>query len=164
MTVSSDQYLVFEVAGLTLLCALAEVQEILKPETLSPVAGAQPWFQGMAAHQGRAIPVSDLGDYLFGQPSGAAPSAQWLAVKATDEIFALVVDAVVGVSDAVTKPMHIMSGRDQSETATGVLPGTAEARAGVTAEPVQLDGNLAYLVTLPDLLTQDSFIDIRAIA
>ena len=162
-SVASDQYLVFEVASQTLLCALTEVREILKPEPLTPVLGAAKWFMGIAAHQGRLLPVSDMGDCLYGQPSRNAPTNQWLAVHSGREMFALVVDNVIGVSDVVPDTIEGDTADTcvQSAGALSVLPGSTLT---LQAEQVRLDGKLAYRVTLADLPNVDTFTDIRATA
>ena len=159
----TDQYLVFEVASQTLLCALTEVQEILKPEPLTPVLGAANWFLGIAAHQGRLLPVSDMGDCLFGQPSRDSVTHQWLAIRSDREMFALVVDNVIGVSDVVPDTLitETPDTRALSADAISVLPATTFP---LHAEQVRLDGKLAYRVTLANLPNIDTFSDIRATA
>lgn len=157
MTVSPDQDLVFELTGLTLLCPLNQIQEVLSPETVSPMFGSQPWFLGMAVHHGRLVPVSDLGDFLCEQPSRDRPTHKWLVVQATDEVFAVVVDNVLGVADAVAS-------RYESPTDDALGQALPAALADVAAESIQLEGQQAYRVSLAGLLSDRAFADIRTSA
>lgn len=87
--------ILFEVAGTAYLTPLAQLDEVLMPVELQPVAGAPSFLCGAMTLRGETLPVIRLAERL-----GADAAAPWrrgnriLKVSVADHAFGVIVDAV----------------------------------------------------------------------
>lgn len=79
---------------------LSAISEVADPLPVTAVGGTQSWFQGLACKKSYLIPVSDLGAYAAQSPSCNKAGAKLLIVSRDTETIGLVVDEVVGLTEA----------------------------------------------------------------
>jgi twitching motility protein PilI len=73
-----------------------EIDELLRPQPLTPVPGTQSWLLGIANVRGNLVPVVDLGGFLFDAPTSANERCRLLVVRQQGSLVGLLVDEVVG--------------------------------------------------------------------
>jgi twitching motility protein PilI len=92
------QGLSFVVAGVRLVSAMTEVNEMLPfPEHITRVPGASPWMLGVANVRGNLLPILDLQAYLTGKPVSPGKSTRVLVIRQRGLQAGLVVTSVLGM-------------------------------------------------------------------
>jgi twitching motility protein PilI len=88
----------FRVAGLNWLINLEDINEVLPVPAILAVPGTKRWFRGVANIRGNLYAVSDLGDYLSGNPTPeSGHNRLLLAHNRLGANVALLVDQTLGL-------------------------------------------------------------------
>jgi twitching motility protein PilI len=87
----------FKVGDLHMVAPLGHVVEILTYPELSRVPGAKSWVMGIANIRGNLLPVMDMKNYLFGQPSSIKKQSRVLVLNHRGVFSGLLVDEVMGM-------------------------------------------------------------------
>ncbi|AXY60819.1 chemotaxis protein CheW [Acinetobacter chinensis] len=87
----------FEMMGQYFVAPLGEVAEVIYPPKCTFVPNAQSWVVGLANIRGRLLSVSDLAQYVSGQPAQFSPAQKVLCISHQDHYVGLVVDQVLGI-------------------------------------------------------------------
>ncbi len=88
----------FRVAGRNWLVNLADINEVLPVPAILQVPGARRWFRGAANIRGNLYAVSDLGDFLFTNPTPDSATNRLLLVHAKFGVnAALLVEQTLGL-------------------------------------------------------------------
>ena len=101
---SPPQWLGVELGGERVLLSLADVQEVLKPPTLTRVPGAQAWLRGVAHVRGRLLTVIDLKGLLGGAISDLGPESRVVVLREMRTPFGVSVDRVWGLQGPKQTP------------------------------------------------------------
>lgn len=90
--------LVFNVAGVRLVCAMNEVSEMLPHhQRITRVPGAKSWVLGLANVRGSLLPVIDLQVYLGGKAVVPSKATRILVLRLRGLIVGLLVPSVQGM-------------------------------------------------------------------
>ena len=92
------QGLAFMVGGETFLAAMDELRELLPwPEAITPVPGTKPWMLGLANVRGELLPVVDLQQFLYGEPTAIDSRCRVLVIRNRGNSTGLLVPQVLGM-------------------------------------------------------------------
>jgi twitching motility protein PilI len=86
----------FRISARIFASRIDEIDELLRPQPLTPVPGTQPWLLGIANVRGNLVPVVDLGGFLFDSPTSVNERCRLLVVRQQGSLVGLLVDEVVG--------------------------------------------------------------------
>jgi len=96
-----------------LLFSMDDVAEIVPMPRITRVPGVKRWLLGIANLRGKVISVSDLRDFLTGQPMPQLPSSQAVVIRAGQWDYGLLVDEVIGMRHF--GPQHRLTALDGVE-------------------------------------------------
>lgn len=86
----------FRLGEAYLVSAIAEINEILRVPTITPVPGTKAWMLGIANVRGNLVPVVHLRGFLEGEAYKSGDAARVLVVKQGTNAVGVVVDEVLG--------------------------------------------------------------------
>lgn len=122
----------FEVAGRTYALDVAQLREVLRWQTITPLPGAPSLIEGVIDMRGAIVPVLDLGRLLGGEAIRVGSRARIVVAELDGLVVGLGVEAAVGVIDVATETLG-------DPPALATQAGYALARAVVRrpqAEPI----------------------------
>ncbi len=79
-----------------LACQTDRIDEIISPPPYTPIPGTRDWLLGIANVRGNLAAVSDLGWYLFGEPTATTPRTRLILTRFQSRLAGLLVDEVMG--------------------------------------------------------------------
>lgn len=97
----------FQILGDELLIQNIYVNEILDAnirQSLSTMPGAKPWLLGLISLKGQPIPVIDLKQYLFNEPSKPMKNSRLIVINHDDLVFGLLLEEVHGLKQFSITP------------------------------------------------------------
>ncbi|PIE83085.1 MAG: hypothetical protein CSA09_03160 [Candidatus Contendobacter odensis] len=89
--------LALRLSSWNLLFSTDDVAEIIPVPHITAVPGVKRWLLGIANLRGRVVSVSDLRDFLIGQPAKQTSDSQIVVVHAGEWDYGLLVDGIVGM-------------------------------------------------------------------
>jgi len=87
----------FKVAGLQMVSAVGDVNEIMHFPQVTSIPGTKPWVKGMANIRGNLVPIIDLNGYLGKQNTKLDAHSRVLIINNDDLWAGLLVDQVLGL-------------------------------------------------------------------
>lgn len=100
----TEQYIVFRLAEEKLAIDIREINEIIKPEPITPVPNSKPYIQGVMNLRGKIIPVISLSRRLGMPETLLEARSRIVVVQYNHEAIGLIVDAVERVASLSVKP------------------------------------------------------------
>ena len=79
-----------------LACQTARIEEIISPPPYTPIPGTRDWLLGIANVRGNLAAISDLGWYLFGEPTPTTARTRLVLTRFQSRLAGLLVDEVMG--------------------------------------------------------------------
>ncbi len=95
---SAEQYCGFKIAGEEYAIPVMEVQEVIKPQMVTPIPLAQEQIRGLINLRGQIVTCLSLRK-LFNQEDDLTKNYMNIIVKGDDGLFSLVVDEVTDIID-----------------------------------------------------------------
>ena len=87
----------FAINDTPLLAKMEDVSEILPIPSTIRVPGVKSWVLGLANVRGNLIPVLDMNEFLYGQPSKIQKTSRIIIINRDSVVAGLVVDEVFGL-------------------------------------------------------------------
>lgn len=100
----TEQYIVFRLADEKLAVDIREINEIIKPEPVTPVPNSKYFVQGVMNLRGRIIPVVSLSRRLGMAEAELQARSRIVVVQYHQEAIGLIVDAVEQVASLTAEP------------------------------------------------------------
>jgi purine-binding chemotaxis protein CheW len=130
----------FEVGGHTYAVTAAQIREVVRFQTITPLPQSPPLIEGVIDLRGTIVPVLDLGRVLAGTPVSGDGRARIAIAQSEGRVVGLAVEAAVSV---------VSLEEDQLET----TPELAHGEACLTRAVARRDGAEPILVlSLEELL------------
>lgn len=86
----------FRIRDQLLACRTDPIEEIISPPPHTPIPGTRDWLLGIANVRGNLAAVSDLGWYLFGEPTTTTARSRLILTRFQSRLAGLLVDEVMG--------------------------------------------------------------------
>jgi twitching motility protein PilI len=86
----------FRIRDRLLTCRTDRIEEIISPPAYTSIPGTRDWLLGIANIRGNLAAVSDLGWYLFGEPSANTTRSRLILTRFQSRLAGLLVDEVLG--------------------------------------------------------------------
>jgi twitching motility protein PilI len=87
----------FSINEIPLIAKMDDVSEILPPPEMIRVPGVIHWVKGLANIRGNLMPILDMKEFLYGQPTALNKQTRILIVNKLGVIAGLLVDEVYGL-------------------------------------------------------------------
>jgi len=89
-----------------LACQTDRIEEIISPPPYTPIPGTRDWLLGIANVRGNLAAVSDLGWYLFGEPTPTTARTRLVLTRFQSRLAGLLVDEVMGQRHFHSDDLH----------------------------------------------------------
>ena len=144
------QGLGFQVSGVRLVAALAEVSEILTPPRITALPRVKDWMLGIANVRGRLIPIIDL--HRFMGIATTVPRTQWrvLVVEQGETVAGLLVEQSLGMQ-------HFLDDSFEEGQPEGL-----DAIHTYIQGAYRHGGRVFYVVSLTSLIRDEKFNDVAS--
>ena len=87
----------FSINDIPMLAKMDEVSEILPPPETIRVPGVTHWVKGLANIRGSLMPVLDMNEFLYGEPTKIRKESRILIISELGLVAGLLVDEVFGL-------------------------------------------------------------------
>lgn len=87
----------FSINGIPLIARMDDVSEILPPPDLIRVPGVIGWVKGLANIRGNLMPILDMKEFLYNEPTEFGKQTRILIVNKLGVVAGLLVDEVYGL-------------------------------------------------------------------